>query len=458
MLLQPTLLAERAFGSAALGDPRRVRRAVQLGTALFTHPAASLPQQNGPLKHLRAAYRLLDRPEVTHAVVQQPHWLQTRQDTTDYPVVLLLQDTTELDYTGHPTTTGLGPIGNGGGRGFLLQTILAVVPRPRQVLGVAYQEPFLRRPAPRQTSARRKHRDRESQVWPRAATACGAPPPGTRWVHVGDAYSDLFDFLHACRARGADFLVRACQDRCIERPDGQPDHLMRWARALPAQGEGLLDLPARSARPGQPARAARAARLRLAFGAATVRPPAHGGRGQAALPVWVVRVWEVDAPAGVEPLEWVLVTSVPVTTPAEAWERVAWYRCRWLCEDYHQCLKTGCAMERRQLQTGAGLQRLLGFLGVVAVWLLQLREWSREAPERRAEAVVPADVVRVVAVLAGQPGGRWTVAQFWKALAGLGGYLGRKGDGPPGWKTLWRGWLHVQTVLIGVQIAHELGP
>ena len=115
-------------------------------------------------------------------------------------------------------------------------------------------------------------------------------------------------------------------------------------------------------------------------------------------------------------------------------------------------------MERRQVQTGEGLQRLLGLLGVVAAWLLQLREWSRLEPDRPATACVPEEVVRVVAALTGQRGAAVTVAAFWKALAGLGGYLGRTGDGPPGWKTIWRGWLHVQTVLIGVHLATSTIP
>lgn len=470
MILEPQAMARRAFGAVALGDPRRRHRAVALATALFTNPGASLPQQCGARAALRAAYRLLSRPEVEHAALQRPHWQQTRAAAAEYPTVLLVQDTTEIDYTAHPTTTNLGPIGDGRGRGYLLQTILAVVPRPRQILGLAYQEPFLRQPAPRretktkkgrrrESSARRRKRPRESQVWPRAVTAVGPPPAGVRWVHVGDAYSDIFDFLDRCRQQGADFLVRACQDRCIRQPDGTPGHLLQWARALPAQSTYVLDVPARSARPGCPARRARQAQMRLAFGTVTLLPPQHGGAGLQPIPVWVVRVWEEAAPADVEePLEWVLLTSAAVQTVADAEERVGWYKCRWVAEDYHQCLKTGCAIERRQLDDGVALRRLEGFLGVVAVWLLQLRDAARLQPECRAEQVVPAEVVRVVGALRGQDSAGWTVARFWRELAGLGGYLGREGDHPPGWKTLWRGWLHVQTVLLGVHIAHELGP
>src|SRR5438874_626583 len=346
MFLEPQALAQRAFGAVALGDPRRDRRAVTLATALFANPAASLPQQCDGLAPLHAAYRLLGRPEVRHAALQQSHWLQTR-----------------------------------------------------------------------------------------AAAA-------VRWVHVGDAYSDIFDFLDACRRHGADFLVRACQDRCITQPDGAPGHLLQWARSLPAQDEYDLEVPARNARPGQPARPARQARMRLAFGTAALQPPQHGGVGRRPITVWVVRVWEAEPPAGEEPLEWVLLTSVPVRTVAEAHERVAWYRCRWLAEDYHQCLKTGCSIERRELGSGAALQRLLGFLGVVAVWLLQLRDAARLEPGRPAAQAVPEEVVRVVGRLRGRDSAGWTVGRFCQELAGLGGYLGRKCDGPPGWRTLWRGRPH----------------
>jgi hypothetical protein len=375
MLLEPHALAQRAFGTAALGDPRRTRRAVSSAAALFTNPAAPLPPQCGALAERRAAYRLLDRREVEHAALQQPHWQQTRAAAAEHPLALLVQDTTEVDYTAHPTATGWGPVGDGRGRGFLPQTILAVVPQPRQVLGLAYREPFLRRPAPgKESSSQRRKRPRESQAWPRAATAGGPPPAGVRRAHVGDAYSDVFDLLAACRRQGADFLVRACQDRCVVGPEGAPGHLLSWARALPSQSEQVLDVPARGARDGRPARRARQAHLRLAFGTVTVLPPRHGGAGLTPIAVSVVRAWEPDPPADVEePLAWVLLTSVAVAAVADARERLAWYRCRWLAEDYHQCLKTGCAIERRQLQTGAGLQRLLGFLGVVAVWLLQLR-------------------------------------------------------------------------------------
>jgi hypothetical protein len=118
---------------------------------------------------------------------------------------------------------------------------------------------------------------------------------------------------------------------------------------------------------------------------------------------------------------------------------VDWYRARWIVEDSHQGLKTGCRLEQRQVQTYEGLRRLLGRLSPAAVRLLQLRAAARQTPEQPASQTLPTEVVQVVAARAGLSASQLTVEQCWHAIAGFGGYLGRKGDGPTGWKTLWRG-------------------
>jgi Transposase Tn5 dimerisation domain len=131
---------------------------------------------------------------------------------------------------------------------------------------------------------------------------------------------------------------------------------------------------------------------------------------------------------------------VPVTDTASARERIEWYRGRWVVEEYHKALKTGCAMEQRQLRSAQGLRALLGFLAIVAVRLLQLRTIARTAPDTPATQVVEPEFVETVVRLRGGRADRMTADQFWRAVAGLGGFLGRKGDGDPGWQTLWRGW------------------
>jgi hypothetical protein len=458
-LLDPAAWAATTFCHAVLGDARRSRRLVALATALATAPAASLPVALAAPAALKAAYRLLHEADVTVAALTAPHRAQTLAAARTAPVVLLVQDTTELDYTHHPATSDLGPIGDGRGQGYLVQSVLAVAPAtaaaPRQLLGLAYLEPFLRVPAPRrgERCSERRRRARESDAWARAAAAIGAPAAGTTWVHVGDRGADIFTFLSACRTARADFLVRAVQDRRAVAADGTTTHVLAAARTLPPVGDRrAVELPAR---PGRPARTAEVA---VAGTALTIQPPPDL-RAEPPLPVSVVRVWEPDPPPEIgEPLEWVLLTSVAVATTAEAWERVAWYRDRWLVEEYHACLKTGCRLEASQLRDKDALWRLLGLRAPLAVRLLTLREAVRAAPEQPATAVVPAEVVAVVAAKTGQPAAGMTVRSCWRAIARLGGHQGRKHDGEPGWQALWRGWGYVQTLLEGVHLARDLLP
>ncbi|WP_052568858.1 IS4 family transposase [Ktedonobacter racemifer] len=174
------------------------------------------------------------------------------------------------------------------------------------------------------------------------------------------------------------------------------------------------------------------------------------------LTVWIIRVWEELAPEGEEPLEWVLLTSVPTTTLEQAWERVDWYRQRWLVEDYHQCLKSGCRIEERQLQTVDGLMRLLGLLSPLAVRLLQVRAYARSQPERLAHEVIEPLALAILAERSGQSPATMTVGTFWTEVTRLGGYLARRHDGPAGWRTIWKGWFSLQTLLEGVHLAFHL--
>jgi hypothetical protein len=152
-------------------------------------------------------------------------------------------------------------------------------------------------------------------------------------------------------------------------------------------------------------------------------------------------------------LEWILVSSVPIESVEHAWERVRWDGWRWLLEDFHHVLKTGCQVENRHVRSVAAQWRLLGILTPTALRLLVLREIAQSAPETPATEVLSLEVVRVVAHLAKRVPEAMSAHLLWRTIASFGGYLGRKRDGPPGWKTLWRGWLYVQAVLEGVHLA-----
>src|SRR3989440_10706699 len=404
---------------------------------------------------LEATYRFLQTPDVTYEQLIGPHVAQTRAKASQQQQVLLIQDTTEVDYQQHPTTTGLGPRGLGSHHGYLLQSVLAVVPASREVLGLMHQEPFLRQPAPKgETRREREQRQRESQVGERCVGAIGARPAGVQWIHVGDRYSDIFALLSLIRQQQCDFVVRAAQDRCVDllveqadapvpprshhpRRAGQeaepkPQHLFEVGEGWEAQGQQELHLEA-----SKQAKA-RVAHVVISFGCLRLLPPQHQQAGELRpLVVWVVRVWEPEPPEGVEGLEWVLLTSVPTMSGEQAWQRVDWYRARWIVEDYHQGLKTGCSIELRQLQSYEALRRLLGLLAPAALRLLQLRAVARDAPERLASEILPLDLVQVVALLAKVPvpAAEFTAQQGWYTIARYGGHLARGSQRSPGWET-----------------------
>ncbi|HEY7125055.1 MAG TPA: IS4 family transposase [Ktedonobacterales bacterium] len=367
--------------------------------------------------------------------------------------MLLVQDTTEMDLSAHVSMTGLGQIGNAKGRGFLLQTVLAVAPKTQAVLGCLAQRPFLRVPAPKseQRYQRRHRANRETDVWMQMVEQIGTPACAGLLVHVGDRGADMLPFFRQCLATQTHFVVRAAQNRRVQAEEQAIDHLLDRVRAWPSQGQRPFEVPASHGRQ------ARQTTLQISFGVAALLPPWNDPRGSnKPLPVWVVRVWELDAPEGEEALEWILLTSLETATCEHAWLRVDWYRCRWIVEEYHQCLKTGCRIEGRHVHTAERLIRLLGLLSPIAVHLLQLRDLARHPPESKAsQSLEPAAVVLIAASLH-LPPEQVTVATFWQEVARLGGHLGRRRDGPPGWKTLWKGWLHLQAMLEGVHLAAHL--
>ena len=356
-VLDPKSWAERTFGNVQLHDMRRTRRAVQAATNLAENPLGSLPAQMHTWKETKALYRLLDEPDVTFAALMEPHLQESRHQANSSSVVLLVQDTTDIDLSHRHKISGVGQIGNERGRGFFVQTVLAVRPQTQEVLGCLAQEPFVRIPAPEgeHRHQRLKREERETDVWMRQVQAIGTPEPGSMWVHVGDRGADMFPFFQACRSTQTHFLVRAAQNRRVQESEEEITYELPQARSWPSQASRVLELPARHGHQK------RSAQLQLACGQMTLLPPRNEPRAsKEPLTVWVIRVWEEQAPEGEEPLEWVLLTSVPTTTLEQAWERVDWYRHRWLVEDYHQCLKSGCRIEERQGPPVDGLMRRLG--------------------------------------------------------------------------------------------------
>ena len=318
--------AAENFGSAQLGHKRRTKRLVVTAHQIADQPEGSLPSKF-PWNPLRAVYRLCNRPEVTHHGVTAPHFRLTRQRMDQPDPLLILHDTTELDFTSHQALRGTGPIGDGGGRGFLQHNSLAIHAETGEILGLAFQQIRTRKPCPKgETRVQRLKRWRESQLWTEGFQGVGPAPEGTCWVDIADRGADIFEAMRTALDLGHQFLFRATQDRKIRRgpePTDKAAYLKRLARSLPASVSSTVEVPGRGGRP------ARTARVQMAATQVWVQVPAiwkarHPEWGP--IPVWVERVWEPEPPAGVEePLEWILLSSLPVQTEAELLLRQAWY-------------------------------------------------------------------------------------------------------------------------------------
>ncbi len=412
---------------------------------MAAQPAASIPTQTGNWAATKAAYRLLQEKDVTHAALSAGHWEATRQQARlGTGTVLFIQDGTELDYTHHPATSGLGRLNETPRQGFLLHSCLAVHWKNNE-LGLAAQKIWTRPPTigcRSEDKRTRSLRANESDVWAATLQEIGRAPArasGVRWVSVGDRASDLYGYLRQAQELGWEVVARACQNRVTQTLSGERQHLLPWARCLSAGTAKEITLRGRD---GQPKRTVT---LQVAWGECEIQSPHEGKeRFGAPLRVSVVRCWEAAPEGGAEGLEWILGTSVVVRSAAEALMIIAWYEYRWLIEEYHKCLKTGCAIEQRQLTTAQSLQACLGFLAILAVRLLQLRETSRQTPQTPARHCVEGRLLETVLHYFNLPPTDLTVREFWRLVARLGGFLARNRDGDPGWQTLWRGWLRLQ--------------
>src|SRR6059058_4462910 len=212
----PRTWAEANFAAAALQDRRRTRRLIDTAAQLAHQPEGSLPEHFS-WNPLRAVSRLCNRPEATHDAVTAAHFATTRthMEQADSPV-LILHDTTELNFTSHHALEGTGPVGNGRGRGFLQHNSLAIEAETRKVLGLAFQQVIIRTPAPEgETHMARQRRDRESRLWEEGIDGVGPAPQGACWVDVADRGADSFEAMRAALDQGHQFLFRACKDRKI---------------------------------------------------------------------------------------------------------------------------------------------------------------------------------------------------------------------------------------------------
>lgn len=446
------------FQALNLGHKARNECFERVAELISRHPGGTLPDKLSKPADYHAMDRLMNRPETTHARILAAHRARTWQKIARHGgVVLFLHDTTTLDYSGQKAL-GLSAVGNGNGTGYLCHNTLAVDPERREVFGLVSQILHQRVAVGKKEGVKKKRQrlSRESRLWSRAVEDLPATPAGQRIVDIADRGADLFEFLATEQRLGRDCVVRSTHNRRVRlghTGDGQQVLLHDYLRTLPAEGNARTRDVRETATTQE-----RSATLRVAYVTVELLPPhvTKGDYEKKPLRAWAVRIWEENAPEGVTPIDWFLVTLVPVVTVADAWERSDWYACRWMVEEYHKAKKTGCQVENLQFRTEAALQPMIALLSVVAVLLLNLRQAARrpEAKEQPATEIIEPlyeEVLRYQRYPKSEHP-PLTVWEFTLALARLGGHMNRRADGVPGWLTLWRGWQKLQHLVDGVKI------
>lgn len=446
---------------AELGDPRRRQRLITLVETLAAHPEASVPQAcQGDAAAIKAAYRFWDSSAISAGAIRQAHQGATRERAQQHPIILAIQDSTELNFTSHPATSGLGPLAGRGQQGMLVHSTLAASPAGVP-LGLLTQETWTRDPEHAGSRHRRRTRDtaeKESGRWLRAQEeTLAALPPETEVLTIADREADIYDLLAAPRRPGAQLLLRATHNRRIaDEADGVPAYL--WTHVAAAHPAGAITI-----RLGRtPTRPERDATLTIRFQAVELQPPRHHRQRAQLHPIAVVAILAVEEhpPTGQTAVCWRLLTTWAVETLADALSLVEAYTFRWLVERYHFVLKSGCQVEDLHLETAERLERALATYCLVAWRLLWLTYEARRDPDAPAlgiltaaeQAVLAARMAALRRPLPAQP----TIREVVRAIASLGGFMGRTGDGDPGVKTLWRGFHEVHLLALGWELHHTL--
>jgi hypothetical protein len=457
----------REFVGAELGDERRRTRLLSLAHAAARRSNVTFPKMVGSEAALEGTYRFLSNPGFDWREILEPHENRTAERAQQHGRVLVVHDTTQCEFEhADPRQVGYTPTGKAG---FFVHLSMVVSADDRhEPLGAAAVQAVFRasrrKRKSRQEPARwtTKYGDRESLRWQRGIEQSEQRLQGTKErIHVADREADNYQLLTLLNERGARFVVRLCQDRKARETEGTGPE---WStvrqialsaeacleREVPLTRRRVTTLPRSRKAP----RKARSARLRFAATRVIVRRPHYLGREVfKTIELNLVHVYEVDPPAGQEPVDWLLATTEPVDTAEQVAAVVDIYRARWLIEEFFKALKTGCLYEQRQLETRHALLNALALFLPVATQLLWLRNRARDVADAPATDVLTPNQIEALRLLYHKDlPVRLTCHAALLAVAELGGHW--KSNGPPGWIILHRGLHDVRAFAAGLAAHH----
>lgn len=430
------------LNEVALGDKRLDWRLRDSAAKLAARPTMSINQACEDWADTKATYRLFANEKRTHAKILAPHVERTQERMAPYEKCLAIQDTTFLDYTHHPSKQGMGPIGttqqalSGLVMHSTLVTTLAGLP-----LGVLSQQIWSRHATPKQLTPEERRKlpieEKESHKWLIGLReSVKQKPDQTQLITVGDREADIFELFDCACDLMTDLLIRAGQDRSVCEPE--VGRLWATLEAQPVAGQLAVHVAKREQHP------TRTATVTVRYLSLSLQAPKHLRATKGPLALYAILVQEVAPPTAVEPLCWLLLTTVPVTSFDDAVERIAWYGQRWQIEILHKILKSGCRIEAVQLAADDRLKPLIALYSIIAWRLFWVTFLLRTQPDAPATTILAPHELQALYHFQHRrplpPTAVPTVQQATRWIAQLGGFLNRNGDGDPGVTVIWRGW------------------
>lgn len=451
---QVEVWSEQEFGGVNLDDPRRAKRLVRISAGMAECPGRAVSSSCGR-SGAQAITRLFKLKIVDVDKVLSEHKRQVKKRSKGDGWIFAIQDTTTLDYTSHGALEGTGPIGSSKhSRGLMMHSVL-ILTEEKTPLGIAGMQIWARKEEEAGKSRQRRKlpvNEKESNKWLLGAKdAQKAVPKDRNLLVIGDRESDVFALFVAPRRENTYLLVRVAHDRALA--DEEMPYLKGAVDAAEVCGGYSLYVP----RQGK--RKARQAKLEVRYSQMTIKPPRHRTSDIPDTPVnvWVVQAKEIDAPDGVEPIEWTLLTTKPVLCLEDALWIIKAYASRWVIEEFHRVLKSECKVESMQFDTVECLAPAIAINAVVAWRVMYLTKLSRETPEMDASAVATESEIDVMESWLEAEGEKLTqiqtVEDFVLAVAYLGGFMSRKKGVNPGPKILCEGLRRLENLLLGYALA-----
>ena len=453
--------------------------------AMSQKPSLKFPAACGGRAEVEGAYRFLDNEHVTFSTVLGPHHDASLGRIREQPVVLIPQDTTELDVTRpHETMDGSGPLNDSSRVGFHLHLNLALTPE-HLVLGVVFATIWARDPIEFAKDAEQKRaerrakaiEDKESIRWVegyRAACEVAQEASETHVVSLADSEGDIYELILEAQpsegVRKASFIIRACQNRALAPDDSTSPashtNLREQVASTSVLAQLTLEIRARDpkskdARKRKQPREARTAAVVVRAARVTLRGPHRPGGKLADVEVNAILVTEPNPPPGAEPIEWLLLTDLPITTVDEVLRAINYYTCRWQIEIYFRILKSGCKVEESQLERAERFEPYLALNMIVAWRIMHVMMLGRECPDLPCDIAFDDDEWQAVyATVKKQPPPAQPprMKEMIGLIASLGGWLGRKCDGEPGPKAMWVGMQRMTDLALGWRARIEQNP